>query len=159
MSSTTYRQSPSALLDTWLCLAAGFLFGGAGVTVVVSALLSVGSDGSRADRSGVEFGVVLGLMWCAVGAVGLWAAREIWRTTPRLVITTEGLTHWHGGLVTAFDWSEIELIHIAGGRYGRLTVVARRFDPYRIDTADLRASTDAIARTIREYRPSAPIVR
>ncbi|MET8655350.1 MULTISPECIES: hypothetical protein [Nocardia] len=158
MSSTTYRQAPTAVLDTWLCLAAGILFGGAGTAVVVSALLAYGAENAaNLDRFEPEFGLVFGILWCAIGGVGLWAAREIWRTTPRLVITADGLSHWHGGLVTAFAWSEIELIHIAGGR--RMTVVARHFDPYRIDTADLSTSADAVADTIRRYRPSAPIVR
>ncbi|MEV6278729.1 hypothetical protein [Nocardia sp. NPDC051832] len=156
-TSTTYRQSHATLLDYWFCLLVGAVFAGGGTLVVLSALAAIADRASPSfDHLGVAFGLTLGLLWAALGLGSLWLAREILRTTTRLIITREGLTHIHDGAVTAFAWSEIALIHAVGPR---LTILPGLRELYAIPTTDLRATPDAILTTIRHYCPTVTITR
>ncbi len=156
-TSTTYRQSHATLLDYWFCLLVGLVFAGGGTLVVLSALAAVADRTNPAfDQFGVAFGLGLGLLWSALGLGSLWLAREILRTTTRLIITPDGLTHVHDGAATAFAWSEIALIHAVGPR---LTILPGVRDLYLIPTADLHATPDAILTTIRHYCPTVTITR
>ncbi|MEV0293582.1 hypothetical protein [Nocardia sp. NPDC050710] len=156
MSSTTYRQPPTEWWGGWFCLLAGLVFSGVGIVVVLSALPAVGASD---DRAAALYGLALGLLWCGIGGGGLWVAREIRRATARLVITPDGLIHSRGGFHTGFAWSEIALIRVIGGSHGQLVVIPGLLDPYTIDAAELRTSTDAIMATIRHYCPTLTIGR
>ncbi|MFC9896991.1 hypothetical protein ACFVMC_25175 [Nocardia sp. NPDC127579] len=154
-TSTTYRQSHTAMLDYWFCLAVGIVFAGGGSAVVLSALGAIADRSPAFDHLGVAFGLVLGGLWTALGCGSLWLAREISRTTPRLVITPHGLTHIDGD-VTTFTWPEIALIHATPTR---LTILPGLRDLHTIPTAPLQATPDAILATIRHYCPSVTITR
>jgi hypothetical protein len=156
-ASTTYRQSHASLLDYWFCLLVGIVFAGGGGIVLLSALAAVADRTNPSfDQLGAAFGGVLGLLWTALGLGSLWLAREILRTTTRLVINADGLTHLRNGVVTAYTWPEIALIHAGTAR---LTILPGVREAHTIPTRELRASSDAILATIHHYCPTVTITR
>ncbi|MEU8901489.1 hypothetical protein [Nocardia sp. NPDC048505] len=156
-ASTTYRQSHASLLDYWFCLAVGVVFAGGGGLVVLSALAAVADRTNPSfDHFGAAFGGVLGLLWTALGLGSLWLAREILRTTTRLVLTATGLTYLHEGVATSYTWPEIALIHATATH---LTILPGIRAPHTIALAALRATPDALLGTIRHYCPSVTITR
>lgn len=156
-ASTTYRQSQATLLDYWFCLLVGLVFAGGGTVVVLSALAAIADRTNPSyDHFGAAFGLALGLLWTALGFGSLWLAREILRTTTRLIITPAGLTHVHDGAATTFAWPEIALIHAAGAR---LTILPGLRDPHSIPTTDLGVNPETILTTIRHYCPTVTIAR